>query len=201
MRVSRPSDVTWARIGRYIDLEGKAELTGPFGTAGMFLAGFALVTDSTFGRRFYIDRSGRWRFPADAGLSSPMAAPGGSTSTVGAPGAAAPAGGGGGGRGGGRGGGQGSIAGPFIRIAIESQPIGANVYLIPRRYLDRDKTLADDPDRLSVYRLPEGRTNQSDVPVMERVYWVLFEFAGQQRRVLFDVTPAGSHTVRADFGK
>jgi hypothetical protein len=83
-------------------------------------------------------------------------------------------------------------------VYLESDPPGAQVYLIPKIELDLDSSILCDPAKLSKYLVPEGVTPVT-TRAREMVYVVLFSRNGQFVERKLDVIYGQINKAKAVF--
>jgi hypothetical protein len=79
-------------------------------------------------------------------------------------------------------------AGGLLPVRLQSTPVGAAVYLIPRRAWEKDSARMNASNaRMLLFRVPEGAT-QVETRVAEKVYVALFVLKGQRESRVVDVS-------------
>jgi len=87
----------------------------------------------------------------------------------------------------------------LIEVKIESSPVGARVYLIPKRRLELDSALINkDEGGLYEFLVPTGAT-PTKFKAKQKQYTVLFVLNGARKQTPLDVRPDGSNSASVNF--
>jgi hypothetical protein len=86
----------------------------------------------------------------------------------------------------------------LVPMELQSDPPGAEAYVVPLDIYERDTTIIGDSGRLSKWRIQEGKTN---VVTMQRLmsYMVVFTLRGAVRHQRAETNVTDTARVRASF--